>query len=101
MVSLSLNSGIKLRSHPPEEPPLGLLELSAREGEVLRLVATGANNQEIAEAFFLPEGTIRNHISNILQRLDARDRTQAAIIAKSFPTYLEDPTSPDQKGKDY
>jgi DNA-binding NarL/FixJ family response regulator len=79
-----------------EEPPPGLLELSAREREVLRSVATGANNQEIAETFCLSEGTIRNHISSILRRLDARDRTQAAIIAKSFPTYLEDPTPSEE-----
>jgi DNA-binding NarL/FixJ family response regulator len=78
-----------------EEPPPGLSELTDRERDVLRLIATGANNQEIAEALFLSEGTVRNYISNILRRLDVRDRTQAAIIATSFPTYLylEDQTS--------
>jgi DNA-binding NarL/FixJ family response regulator len=78
-----------------EKPPPGLSELTARERDVLRLVATGANNQEIAETLFLSEGTVRNHISSIFRRLDARDRTQAALIASSFPTYLEEPISPD------
>jgi len=56
--------------------------LSERELEILRLIAKGASNREIASALFLAEGTIKNHVTNILGKLDARDRTQAAIKAK-------------------
>jgi DNA-binding NarL/FixJ family response regulator len=77
----------------PEEPPTGLLELTAREREVLRMIASGSSNREIAQTLFLSEGTVRNHISHILTRLNVRDRTQAAIVANTFSTWLE-PKSP-------
>jgi len=57
-------------------------ELTPREREVLRLLATGASNREIGAQLFISEGTVKNHISNILGRLGLRDRTQAAIYAK-------------------
>ncbi|MCU0534400.1 MAG: response regulator transcription factor [Hydrococcus sp. Prado102] len=76
-----------------EEPPTGLLELTSREREVLRMIASGASNREIARSLFLSEGTVRNHISHILTRLNVRDRTQAAIVANTFSTWLE-PKSP-------
>ncbi|GAA4597653.1 DNA-binding NarL/FixJ family response regulator [Actinoplanes octamycinicus] len=56
--------------------------LTAREIEVLRLVATGSTNREIAGHMFLSEGTVKNHISRILTRLGLRDRTQAAVYAR-------------------
>jgi DNA-binding NarL/FixJ family response regulator len=56
--------------------------LTIREVEVLRLVATGSTNREIAERLYLSEGTVKNHISRILGRLGLRDRTQAAIYAR-------------------
>jgi DNA-binding NarL/FixJ family response regulator len=56
--------------------------LTSRETEVLRLIATGATNREIATRLFLSEGTVKNHISRILGRLGLRDRTQAAIYAR-------------------
>ncbi|MES1026583.1 response regulator transcription factor [Gloeocapsa sp. BRSZ] len=71
------------------KPPPGLKELTAREREVLRMIAAGASNKEIAAALFLSEGTVRNHISHILARLDLRDRTQAAIVANTFSSWLE------------
>lgn len=58
-----------------------LHRLTDREVEVLRLVVNGASNKEIAEKLVITEGTVKSHISNILNRLDARDRTQAAVIA--------------------
>jgi DNA-binding NarL/FixJ family response regulator len=58
--------------------------LSERELEVLRLIARGASNREIAERLFLAEGTVKNHITNILGKLGARDRTQAALKAKDI-----------------
>jgi len=68
--------------------PSGMKELTAREKEVLCLIAKGASNREIAQTLFLSEGTVRNHISHILTRLDLRDRTQAAIVANTFLDYL-------------
>lgn len=62
--------------------PFGMTELTERELEVLRLIAKGATNREIAEALVISEGTVKNHISNILGRLNLRDRTQAAIYAR-------------------
>jgi len=50
----------------------------------LRLIATGYNNREIAEQLYISENTVKNHVSNILYRLELRDRTQAAIFARSF-----------------
>lgn len=76
-----------------QEPPPGLKELTAREREVLRMIADGASTKEIASALFLSEGTVRNHISHILARLDLRDRTQAAIVANTFSSWLEKPES--------
>lgn len=53
--------------------------LSERELDILLLVAEGLNNKEIAEKLFLSEGTVRNYISNMLDKLSLRDRTQLAI----------------------
>lgn len=55
--------------------------LTGREVDVLRLIARGLSNAEIAEKLHLSEGTIRNHVSAIFARLDVADRTQAAILA--------------------
>ena len=65
-----------------ESPAQQLDELTGREVEVLRLIATGATNREIAEALVISEGTVKNHVSHILSRLGLRDRTQAAIYAR-------------------
>lgn len=53
--------------------------LSDREYDILLLVAEGLNNKEIAESLYLSEGTVRNYISNMLEKLGLRDRTQLAI----------------------
>jgi DNA-binding NarL/FixJ family response regulator len=70
-----------LSSPPPL--PAGLAALTPREREVLKLVAQGASNREIAQALYISEGTVKNHVTNILNRLDLRDRTQAAILANT------------------
>ena len=69
-------------------PPASLLELTPREKEVLQLIAIGDSNQEIAQKLYISEGTVKNHVTNILNRLDLRDRTQAAILAHPFLDYL-------------
>jgi DNA-binding NarL/FixJ family response regulator len=73
---------------PEEEPaprpqPL-VVPLSARELEIARLLADGHSNREIAAALFLAEGTVKNHVTNVLARLGARDRTQAALRARAL-----------------
>ena len=55
--------------------------LSERELEVLRLLAQGLSNTEIAHRLYLSEGTVRNYVSAILTKLDVSDRTQAAVLA--------------------
>ena len=73
------------RSAAPPPPPPPLAEpLSERELEILRLLAAGDSNKEIAAALFIAEGTVKNHVTNILGKLDARDRTQAALRAREL-----------------
>ncbi|KAM3113266.1 response regulator [Phormidesmis sp. 146-33] len=56
-------------------------DLSPREYDVLRLIASGASNREIAQKLYISERTVRNHVTHILNRLNLRDRTQAALWA--------------------
>lgn len=63
-------------------PPSRLSEaLSEREVEILRLIAQGYTNAEIADKLYLTRGTVRNYVSSILEKLGVEDRTQAAILA--------------------
>lgn len=55
-------------------------ELSSKEMDIIQLVADGLNNREIAESLYLSEGTVRNYISSILDKLQLRDRTQLACF---------------------
>lgn len=66
----------------PQQSPLE--PLSDREREVLVLLAQGASNKEIAERLVISEGTVKNHVSNILGKLQAENRTQAAEIARRY-----------------
>ncbi len=70
------------------ELPLGFKELTPREKEVLVLIGKGASNREIASALYLSEGTVKNHVTHLLSRLDLRDRTQAALLASSLGDLL-------------
>jgi DNA-binding NarL/FixJ family response regulator len=69
---------------PSATPPANWEDLTPREQEVLRLIAAGASNREIAQTLYISEGTVKNYVTRILSHLGLRDRTQAAIFANSF-----------------
>jgi len=74
--------GIGTRPEPDDFAHLPTPEpLTPRETQVLRLLAGGFTNREIAEALFLAEGTVKNHISTVLAKLGVRDRTRAVLRA--------------------
>ena len=78
--------------HLPHEPASLLLDpLSEREQEVLRLLAQGASNQEIAEHLVVTAATVKFHMSNILSKLQARNRTQAVARARSLGLLSAEP----------
>ena len=61
-----------------------VLPLSPREREIVSLLGSGASNKEIADRLNLAEGTVKNHVTSILTKLDVRDRTQAALRARQL-----------------
>jgi len=69
------------RQRPHARDVSGVQQLSARERQVLRRMADGLNNSEIAAALFVGEATVKTHVARILQKLGARDRVQAVITA--------------------
>ncbi|MBD2124720.1 response regulator transcription factor [Trichocoleus sp. FACHB-262] len=71
------NSGTTAARDSEKMPPV----LTRREQEILALITDGKTNQEIAQILYIAPGTVRVHVHAILQKLDVRDRTQAAIIA--------------------
>ena len=70
-------------------PLANLRALSEREREVLRLLAEGLTNREIAGRTFVSEKTVRNHVSSLLHKLSLRHRTEAALFAVSLGRYLD------------
>jgi DNA-binding NarL/FixJ family response regulator len=74
----------QLDDSSPARPQPPAVPLSERELQVVRLLADGRSNREIARSLFLAEGTVKNHISTLLAKLDARDRTQAALKARAL-----------------
>lgn len=69
------------QSSSPQQDQKLISQLSEREREVLRLLANGLSNPDIAQTLFLSEGTIKNYVSMIFSKLGVSDRTQAAILA--------------------
>jgi DNA-binding NarL/FixJ family response regulator len=93
-------SGFVLKDDPPEQlipairrvihhftrmqrpaPPKQLAALTAREMEVLRFIALGMSNVEIAESLYIGEATVKTHVTHILQKLNLRDRVQLIVLA--------------------
>jgi DNA-binding NarL/FixJ family response regulator len=73
----------------PRRPPAGLAELTDREREILRLVARGLSNAEIAGRLVISPLTAKTHVSNVLRKLDCRDR--AALVALAYESGLITP----------
>ncbi len=76
------------RRSPSSDLPPGFMKLTARERQVLKLIAEGSSNREIAQSLDISEGTVKNHVASILGRLNLRDRTQAAIVANTVMPLL-------------
>lgn len=65
--------------------PAELATLTPRELDVLQLIGEGYSNREIAQTLYITERTVKNHVSSVLGRLNLRDRTQVALLVKTFP----------------
>ena len=80
---------------PRPEPPKELDELTAREQEILRLIANGLSNGEIANELYISDTTVKTHVTHILQKLNLRDRVQAVVLAYQTGLFETDARRPE------
>ena len=86
---LDLNLGRKVIARIPEVSEVSTVDfdkLTPREQQIVKLIATGANNEEIASQLYISARTVKNHITNILSQLNLRNRTQIAILVTAWLT---------------
>jgi DNA-binding NarL/FixJ family response regulator len=76
------------RKVEPKSNPQELTQLTPREQEVLRLIALGSTNRDIAQQLYISEGTVKTHVTHLLNRLNLRNRSQLAIYAHSVFTQV-------------
>ncbi len=87
---LDLNLGRKVIARIPENAEVSTTDwdkLTPREQQIVKLIATGANNEEIASQLYISTKTVKNHVTNILSQLNLRNRTQIAILVTSILNY--------------
>jgi DNA-binding NarL/FixJ family response regulator len=83
-IATKVVAGITRMAAAPQAPQALPHPLSERELEIVRLLAQGATNREIAAALVVAEGTVKNHVTNILAKLEVETRTQAALVAREL-----------------
>jgi DNA-binding NarL/FixJ family response regulator len=82
LLSPGVTKGVIERfARTPRERPEGLDELTAREREILELIADGLSNAEIAGRLYITEATVKTHVTHLFQKLNLRDRVQAVVLA--------------------
>jgi DNA-binding NarL/FixJ family response regulator len=79
---------------PRPAPPKAFGELTAREQEILRLIAGGLSNEEIAHELYISDTTVKTHVTHILQKLSLRDRVQAVVLAYQTGIFETDTRRP-------
>jgi DNA-binding NarL/FixJ family response regulator len=80
---------------PRPAPPKGVDDLTAREREILRLIAGGLSNAEIGAELFISDTTVKTHVTHILQKLNLRDRVQAVVLAYQTGLFEADARRPE------
>jgi DNA-binding NarL/FixJ family response regulator len=79
---------------PRPAPPKEVDDLTAREQEILQLIAGGLSNGEIAQELFISDTTVKTHVTHILQKLNLRDRVQAVVLAYQTGLFESDARRP-------